>query len=110
MRHQVGPNPPRISLLDSSIVTNCNNCAYSRDVRGRGNRGNTVHPHHRVGHDGQNQVLSTQHAVLVLGQMLSISSDSDQDSASSAETKSHVQWYALINFDIESISLLIRKK
>lgn len=90
MRHQVGPNPPRIYLLDSSIATNYNICAYRRDVRGRGN---TVHPHHRVGHDGQNKILSTQHAVLVLGQMLSISSDSDQDSASSAETKSHVQWY-----------------
>lgn len=90
MRHQVGPNPLRISLFDSSIVTNCSICVYPRDVRGRGN---TVHPHHRVGHDGQNQVLSAQHAVLVLGQMLSISSDSDQDSASSAKTKSHVQWY-----------------
>lgn len=87
MRHQVGANSPRIYLLNSSIGTNYNICARPRNVRGRGN---TVHSHHRVGHDGQNQVLSTQHAVLVLGQMLSISFDSDQNSASSAETKSHI--------------------
>ena len=91
MRHQVGLNRQRTSLLDSaSIATSYNIRAYPRDVCGRGN---AVHPHHRVGHDGQNQVLSTQHAVLVLGQMLFISSDGDQDSASSAETKSHVQRY-----------------
>lgn len=87
MRHQVGANSPRIYLFDSSIAANYNIFAQPRNVRGRGN---TIHSHHRVGHDGQNQVLSTQHAVLVLGQMLSISFDSDQDSTSSAETKSHV--------------------
>lgn len=89
MRHQVRPNSLRISLLKPSVATSYIICPHSRDVYGRGN---TVHPHHRVGHDGQNQILSTQHAVLILGQVLPVSPDSDQDSSSSAKAKSHVQW------------------
>ena len=89
MRHQVRPNLGRVFLFDQSIATSYNNCPYSRDVC---SRGNTVHPHHRVGHDGQDEILPAQHAVLVLGQVLPVSPDSDQDSPTSAKTKSHVQW------------------
>lgn len=88
MRHQVRPNLLRVSpLLDPSVATSYTICPYWRDVCGRGN---TIHPHHRVGYDGQNEILPTQHAVLVLGQVLPVPPDSDQDSSSSAKTKSHV--------------------
>lgn len=90
MLHQIRPNPPRVSLLDPSVATSYNICPRSRDVCGRGN---TVHPHHRVGHDGQDEILPAQYAVLVLGQVLPVPPDSDQDSPPSAKTKSHVQWY-----------------
>lgn len=90
MRHQVRPNPPRVSLLDPSVATSYDICPHTRDVHGGGN---TVHPHHRVGHDGQDQILPAQHAVLVLGQVLPVPPDSDQDSPSSAKAKSHVQWH-----------------
>lgn len=90
MRHQVKPNSPRVSLFDPSVVTSYHICPHSRDVYGRGN---AIHPHHRVGHDGQDEILPAQHVVLVLGQMLPVPPDSDQDSPPSAKTKSHVQWY-----------------
>lgn len=86
---QVRGNSWQISLLDLSIATSYNVCAH-RNVCGRGN---TIHSHHRVGYDGQDQILSTQHAVFILGQVLPVSSNSDQDSSSGAKTKSHVQWY-----------------
>lgn len=89
MQRQARQNPTRVSLLDLSVATSYIICPLLRDVCGRGN---TVHPHHRVGDDGQKQILSTQHAVLVLSQVLPVSPDSDQDSSSSAKTKSHVQW------------------
>lgn len=90
MRHQVGENPWQNSLLDLSIAASYNTRAHLRNVCGRGN---TIHSHHRMGYDGQDQILSAQHAVLILGQVLPVPSDSDQDSSSGAKTKSHVQWY-----------------
>lgn len=93
MRHQVRPNSLQISIADPSVTVRYSTCVYPQNVCGRGN---TVHSHHRVGYDGQNQILSTQHAVLIFSQMLPISSDSDQNSSSSTKTKSHVQWYICV--------------
>lgn len=94
MRHQVEPNIPQISSLEP-IVVSYNICTHPQDVCGRGS---TIYPHYRVGYDGQKQVLSTKHAVFILGQMLLISLNSNQDSPSGAKTKSHVQWYVQIHF------------
>jgi len=97
MQHQVGEDPWQISRLNLSIAASYNICAHRRNVCGRGN---TIHSHHRMGYDGQDQILSTQHAVLILGQVLPVSSDSDQDSSSGAKAKSHVQWYVYVTSDL----------
>lgn len=91
MRYQARREPQRVCLLDPFVSARCTIfIRHPRDVYGRGN---TVHPHHRVGHDGQDQVLPTQHAVLVLGQVLPVSVDGDKDSPPGAKAKSHVQRY-----------------
>lgn len=54
---------------------------------------NTVYPHHRVGYDGQDQVLSFEHAVFVLSEMLSISTHSHKDTSSDSEEKPYVYRY-----------------
>lgn len=97
MRHQVGANPSPIPSFEF-ITSNYEIDADPRNVCGGGD--DSVHPHHRVGYDGQEQVLPAEHVILVLGQVLPISSDSDQDSPPGAEAKSYVQWYARIRFYI----------
>lgn len=96
MRHQVGTNPSPISTFEL-ITASYDVGAHPRNVCGRGD---AVHPHHRVGYDGQEQVLPTEHAVFVLSQVLSVSPNSDQDAPPGAEAKSHVRWYAQIRFYI----------
>jgi len=95
MLHQVRRESQRICLLDASVCANRTVYIRPRHVYGRSY---TVYPYHRVGHDGQKQVLPTQHAVLVLGQMLPVSVDSDQDSSPSAKAISSVHWYVGTKF------------
>lgn len=95
MRRQVRRESQGVCLLDPFVSGSCTVSIHPRNV---GGGGNTVHPHHRVGHDGQDQVFSTQHAVLVLGEVLPVSIDGDQDPPPSATAKSHVQWYVQTSF------------
>jgi len=95
MLHQIRRESRRICLLDASVCANRTVYIRPRDVYGRSD---TVYPYHRVGYDGQKQVLPTQHAVLVLGQMLPVSVNSDQDSPPSAKAISSIHWYVRMKF------------
>lgn len=79
-------NPLQITFSEI-IAADCNTCAHLQHVCGRGN---TLHSHHRVGYDGQNQIYPTQHTLVVLGQVLPLPFDGDQDAPSGAKAKSHV--------------------
>lgn len=55
-------------------------------------RGTTVHSHHRVGYDGQDEVLSTEHALFVLSPLLFISSNSNQNAFTNSKAQSCIHW------------------
>lgn len=50
--------------------------------------------HHRVGHDGQDKVLSAQHAVLVFSSLLSLSPYGHQDTTADSTKNSYVHRYS----------------
>ena len=54
-------------------------------------RGTTIYSYHRVGYDGQDQVLSAQHAVVVLGALLFVSTNGNQNPLTDPEAQSYVQ-------------------
>lgn len=53
-------------------------------------RSDTFYPYHRVGYDGQDQVLSLEYVVFVLGKMLSLPAHSHKDTSPDSEEKPYV--------------------
>lgn len=59
---------------------------------------NSLHSHHRVGYDGQNKVLSPEYAVILFGEVLLVSTYSDQNSSSDPKEKSYVYRWKYLMF------------
>lgn len=89
MQHQAEQKLPRSLLYDWSDNIKRNTDVKPEDVCGRGT---TVHTYHRMGYDGQEQVLPIEHALIFLSQMLPLPFDCNKDPFTGAKTKSHVQW------------------
>lgn len=52
----------------------------------------TLHSHHRVGYDGQDKILSAEYAFIVLCALLFVSFNGDQNTFTSSEAQSRIQW------------------
>lgn len=97
----------KISLYYYNNRLNKNNNPSPEDDCGRGT---TFHTYHRMGHDGQDKILSTKHALIIFSSLLSLSPDCHQNEAANSTKKSHVHWQVSPNFKYKKITNFISKK
>lgn len=88
MQHQV-----ERTLSQTLLYEYCNNIGATCHINPGDDcgRGTTIYSYHRVGYDGQNKVLSAQHAVVVLGALLLVSFNGNQNPLTDPKAQSYVQ-------------------
>lgn len=83
------------SLLKKAYV-NLENILISQRYNHDHSRSSSFYTYHRMGHDGQNKIFSFEHVVVFFSKMLSLPTDSYQDSTANPKKKSYVYRYKYI--------------